>query len=274
MNHETSLFSAPDVEQAIKQGLSKLGLARDQVEIEIVDEGRKGLFGIGTRDAVVRLKPIPPQSQAAPAPGTRTAPRPKPVAQNMAASSLAEAQEPAAGDRGQMPSGGQMPSEGYTLSETQVAETARQVLEELLAKMGIQAQVTIRRSVEFTGGEPIPIVLDVQGEDLEPLVGQQGKVLNALQHVTRLIVSREIQQWVDLVVDVERYKERRAQSLRKLAMHMAERVAHSAQPIALEPMPPNERREIHIALREHPAVTTQSVGRGDERRVTIIPKHR
>jgi spoIIIJ-associated protein len=260
MENDTSVFSAPDVAQAIEQGLSSLGLARDQVRIEIVEEGRRGLLGLGARDAVVRLIPIVPGSKSTPETGPDIQPE------------IGRGVKFEAGHRTIADKDSAVAEPGYELSEDQVAETARQVLDELLSKMGIEGQVSIRRHVEVTAGESPPIVLDIQGDDLEILVGHRGKVLNALQHITRLIASREVEQWVDVVVDVERYKERRAKSLRKLAMHMAERVAQSAQPVALEPMPPNERREIHIALRGHPAVTTQSVGRGDDRRVTIIPK--
>ena len=260
MENHTSQFNAPDVEQAIERGLSLLGLTRDEVKVEIVDEGRRGLLGIGTRDAVVRLEPIVPESEAMPGTGTE------------ADLEISHGVGHDAGHHAIIDAKPATDELEYELSEGQIAETARQVLDELLSKMGIPSQVTIR-TVEPTTEESAPILLDVQGDNLDILVGRRGKVLNALQYVTRLIVSREVEHWVDLVVDVERYKERRAKSLRKLAMRMAERVAHSAQPIALEPMPPNERREIHIALREHPEATTQSVGQGDDRRVTIIPKH-
>ena len=123
-----------------------------------------------------------------------------------------------------------------------------------------------------TGEDPAPVALDVKGENVDALIGRQGQVLDALQHITRLIVSREVEQWINLVIDIDRYKQRRAKSLGQLAERIADHVAQTKQPVALEPMPPNERRVIHIALKNHPAVTTQSVGRGDSRKVTIIPR--
>ncbi len=110
------------------------------------------------------------------------------------------------------------------------------------------------------------------GDDLGVLIGRRGQTLQSLQYITRLIVSREVQHWVNLVVDVEKYKLRREKSLRQLAQRMAERVAFGGQPVALEPMPPNERRIIHLALRDHLVVTTKSIGKGDRRKVTIVPK--
>ncbi|HIC94908.1 MAG TPA: protein jag [Anaerolineae bacterium] len=150
---------------------------------------------------------------------------------------------------------------------------AKEALQELLAKMGVQAEVSIRSEEETPqGADAPPFILDVTGRDLGILIGRRGQTLQALQYITRLIVSREAQRWVNLVVDVERYKARREKSLRELARRMAEQVAFTRQPIALEPMPPHERRIIHLALRDHPLVTTKSVGKGDKRRVTIIPK--
>ncbi|MBN1580560.1 MAG: protein jag [Anaerolineae bacterium] len=248
MDKQSVQVSALTVEEAIRRGLSLLGLTRDEVDIEIIEEGRRGILGIGTREATVHLVARTPAAKMVP----QAEPVPAPV-------------EPP-------PVQAQEQSQEYELSEPQIAEISRQVLEELLGKMGIEAQVTVQLD-ETPSKSGSPIRLDVQGNDLDNLVGRRGQVLNALQHITRLIVSRETEHWIDLVVDVEKYKERRANSLQKLAQRMADRVAQSQQPIALEPMPPNERREIHIALRNHPQVTTQSVGRGDGRKVTIIPKH-
>jgi len=153
----------------------------------------------------------------------------------------------------------------------QVATVAQETLSEVLHKMGIDCSVSARID-EPVDDEPAPVTLDIEGEDLESLIGRQGEVLNALQYITRLIVSREVAHWVNLIVDVDGYKVRRAKTLKTLATKIAERVARTKQPVALEPMPPNERRAVHIALRDHPAVTTQSVGKGDRRKVTIIPK--
>jgi spoIIIJ-associated protein len=117
-----------------------------------------------------------------------------------------------------------------------------------------------------------PFILDIVGDDLGVLIGRRGQTLQALQYITRLIVSREVQNWVNLVVDVEKYKARREKALRQLAQRMAEQVSFGHQPVALEPMPPNERRIIHLTLRDHPIVTTKSVGKGEQRKVTIVPK--
>jgi spoIIIJ-associated protein len=157
-------------------------------------------------------------------------------------------------------------------SKENIQQIAKGILEGLLAKMGIRARVSIRQKVEADEGEPPPVVLDIMGDDLGILIGRQGKTLAALQYITRLMVRHKIRRWHPLVVDVEQYKVRRERSLRRLAKRMAKRVSFSQQTVALEPMSAYERRIVHIALRDHPSVTTKSVGEGDQRKVTIIPK--
>jgi len=159
------------------------------------------------------------------------------------------------------------------VKEEEVGQTAKEALERLLALMGMKAQVSMWGGDEQAGpAEAFPIVLNITGDDLGILIGRRGETLSALQAITRLIVSRKIRRWANIVVDVERYKVRRERFLKQLAQRMAERVQLTHEPVALEPMPAHERRIVHLALRDHPAVTTQSVGEGDSRRVTIRPK--
>lgn len=249
-------ISAPSVQEAITEGLARLELSEAEVEVEVIDQGSRGLLGLGARDAIVRLTPVQSTQDAIAEKPDRAAGR-QLVEPAAAEQEPIEEAEPAATE--------------YEWSQDQVDQVAQQTLVELLAHMGIEAEVSLRTESP-ADDEPPPITVDIEGKDLDELIGRQGEVLNALQYIARLIVSREVEHWVDLVVDVQRYKERRTKSLTQLAGRIAERVARTKQPVALEPMPPNERRAIHIALRDHPSVTTQSVGKGDRRKVTIIPK--
>jgi spoIIIJ-associated protein len=156
-------------------------------------------------------------------------------------------------------------------SPSQIDRIAQQTVTELLTKMGMDCRVEIRQQ-EPAEQDAAPVILDILGENADELIGRQGETLDALQYIARLIVSREVEHWVNLVIDIGRYKQRRAKSLGQLAERIADHVARTQQPVALEPMPPNERRIIHLTLHEHPDVTTQSVGRGDSRKVTIIPR--
>ena len=139
--------------------------------------------------------------------------------------------------------------------------------------MGIKAVVTYRYASDLVEpGEGPPLVLDITGGDLGILIGRRSETLQALQDMVRIMVSKELSSWQPLVVDVESYRVRRRQSLRQMAEKMAERVAASQKRMVLEAMPPHERRIIHIALRDHPAVITKSIGSDENRKVTIIPK--
>jgi len=230
-----------EVEAAIAAGLARLGVDRDAVDVEVLDEGSRGLLGLGAREARVRLTV---RSRPAPAaPASPVAPSP--------------------------PAGPAAPVVG----EKDEAEVAQGVLVELLALLGIEhAQVGVRRA-EPTGYEQEPpLVLDVRGSGTDALIGRRGDTLAALQLITRLIVGREMASRVHLVVDVDDFKVRREQALRRLAQRLAEQAVRTDRTVVLEPMPPHERRYVHLALRDHPHVTTESIGEGDRRKVTIIPQ--
>jgi spoIIIJ-associated protein len=238
-----------DVKAAIAAGLARLGVDRDSVEIEVLDEGSRGVFGLGGRDARVRMTPKP-----------KTMPRTTPaVAAESVATPTAEPTEPAVAEE---------------LAGKDEAEVAQGVLLELLALLDMkEAQIDVRRAEPAAGEREPPLVLDVRGLDTDALIGRRGKTLAALQRITRLIVGREVAGRVRLVVDVNGFKVRREKSLRRLAQRMADQAVRTDRTVVLEPMPPHERRIIHLALRDHSYVTTQSVGEGDRRKVTIIPRH-
>jgi spoIIIJ-associated protein len=137
--------------------------------------------------------------------------------------------------------------------------------------MGIPAKVEVGAGAELAEeGQASPIVLNITGGDLGILIGRRGETLLALQYLLRLMVSHRLKQWSDLVVDVEHYRIRRRRQLETLALSMAERVVREGRSVALEPMPAYERRVVHMVLRKHPKVTTQSVGEGERRKVTIL----
>ncbi len=151
-------------------------------------------------------------------------------------------------------------------------EQARSVLQDLLEHLQVRAEVVAGYGQQDPEAEGPVIVLDIQGDDLDPLIGRRGETLAALQYIARLILSKQFARNVDLVVDVQGHKQRREDQLRRMARRMAEQAAQRQRVMTLEPMPANERRIVHLELREHPDVTTESVGDGDRRKVTIVPK--
>jgi spoIIIJ-associated protein len=165
------------------------------------------------------------------------------------------------------------PSAETPAEDAEVVLAAQDVLANILRMMGINGRVEVLRNVEVPGVDSVPFVLDIQGdEDLGALIGRRGETLAALQYLTRLIVGHKTKVWSDFAVDVQQYKVRRGQALQNLAARMAERVEESGRAVALEAMPAAERRIIHLALRDHPKVTTQSIGEGENRKVMILPK--
>lgn len=151
-----------------------------------------------------------------------------------------------------------------------LAREAIGVVDRLLAGMGVSASSTIGKMPEDNPGA---CLIEIAGDDSGLLIGRRGETLRALQFVVNLIVSqKEPEQHGRVILDVEQYKENRARTLRDLALRMADRVATTGRPIVLEPMPPNERRIIHVTLAEHAGVETASDGFGQARKVSILPK--
>jgi len=270
--------SGKTVEDAIVNGLAMLGTKRDQVDIEVLNPGSRGLLGIGAENARVQLVVKAPaltpvqalreisseQAPIAPAPDRR--PMPGPVAP-VAVTAEGATSEPLAATRA-------TPERGTAeIPDAEVGQVGCEILADLLKHMGFQATVEALPG-EGLGDEdqPPPLVLNIRGEDLGILIGRRGETLGDLQYLIRLMISHRLKHWTDVVVDVESYRSRRRHALESLATRVAERVAASGRTQALEPMPAYERRVVHITLRNHPQVTTQSVGVGEKRKVTIVPK--
>jgi spoIIIJ-associated protein len=218
-------ISAKTVEEATSQALAQLGLRLDQVEIEVICEGKPGgLLGIGAEAACIRV--------------TENANR--------------------------------IPL------EEQIVTCAQESLEAMLSYMDLDASVSCKCDNLVADGEErseMPMVMDIEGEDLGILIGRRGQTLDCLQYITRLIVTRQTGFAVPMMLDVNGYKKRRYESLRILARHVAEQVEVNGKSLSLEPMSAYERRIVHLALSEHPHVTTESVGFGDARKVVVLPKH-
>jgi spoIIIJ-associated protein len=158
----------------------------------------------------------------------------------------------------------------------EVQGIARKTLEDLLERMDIHAYVTpvVTRVPGQKGDIEETITLHVEGADEEAmglLIGRRGETLRSLQFLLNLLVSRRVQKWPQIVVDVGNYRQRRQESLEGLARRMAERVRQTGRPIMLEPMAAYERRIVHLALREDKTIFTESSGEGENRKITIFP---
>lgn len=250
---------APTVEEAVTRGLSQLGVSRDAVDVEVLDAGSRGIFGIGSRQARVRLA----FRMAAAAPQavvTEAVPTPKPVVE--APVVTAPKVEVAA-----------VPAAAVSAEKDQVLRVSEQVVGELLDKMSVKVRSVTAVYVTSDESKAEPTVLvNVEGEDLSILIGRHSETLNALQYIAGLIIGKELESWVPLMIDVQGYRSRRERQLRQLAQRMAEQAIHTGRKQPLEPMPANERRIIHLALRDHPQVVTESTGEEPNRKVVITLK--
>lgn len=239
------------VEEAINNGLAQLGVARNDVIVEVVDEGSSGFLGLGGRDAVVRLKVLgqPKFEKPAVEPASEPAEGEPLVVDDLSKPAVDE-------------------GEGDRASE---ADYALEVVTTLLDKMGIEASMTVSQTEpdDLTG--EVRSVIDVRGKDMGVLIGPRGETLNALQYVARLMTGHNLRRRTTFIVDVEGYRERREQSLASLAKRMADKAVRGGRPMTLEPMPPNERRIIHLTLRPDERVYTESTGDGQRRKVRIYP---
>ena len=150
-------------------------------------------------------------------------------------------------------------------AEEDVVRVATEVLDTLLRLMGITARVEVL-------SDEIPIALNIEGDDLGILIGRRGQTLDSLGHIAKLVVAARLKAWLPLNVDVAGYKKRRQDSLQRLALYLAEQVKSRHRAITMEPMPPAERRVIHLSLADHPDVVTNSIGEGENRKVVILLK--
>jgi spoIIIJ-associated protein len=219
---ETQEFTGKTVREALDRAAAHFGVPREDLEYEVITEGRSGILGLGAEEARIRVV-VPSED------------------------------------------------EYEEVTDEEVMATLEQIVSRLLELMGLEAEITITPtppnaidSSEFT--------VDITGEDLGILIGRRGETLSALQFLVNLMLAKKLGVPVRVTCDVEHYRQRRTRSLQTLALRAAERVAETRQAITLEAMPPNERRIVHLALREHPAVTSQSIGEGDSRKVMVIPR--
>jgi len=274
MSQQKSVIEAAgkDVDAAIAAGLARLELPRDAVEVEVLDEGRQGMFGLGARAARVRLKP---KSGRAPRPKPEREPEPAHEAEPQPPTA-SPAPPPAVAEpvvEQQAPPDVETEAEEVTGEEEKIA-VVQDVSEGLLDAMGLDdARIEIDRAEPGPNEEEVPpLVVDVSGPGTDILIGEDGEALKAFQYIVRLLVGRKVKGWVHVVVDVQDYKAQRADRLRSLAHRMADQAVDTDRTVILQPMPPHERRVVHVALYGDSRVTTESIYEGDRRRVTIVPK--
>ena len=307
-------FGANDVETAVAQGLAQLKLIRAEVKIEVLDEGSRGVLGIGARQARVRLTPFA-EIEASQAAATSAA--------TLAPSSPESETEPTVGDDaglighddGEFASnlpvppmrtgdGGGAPidaggtnleaseedqdgdddsdevdNKDATESEIEIdgAPVAASLTLGILERMDFGTATCISRSILPSDEQDQPVIwVDIDfepneegDEQADSLLAHQQEALYALQSLVQIMWSHQTKSGVRITLDVNGYKARRQSQLQQMAERMAERVISTGRSITLEPMNPADRRLVHMALRDHPDVFTESQGEGSSRKVII-----
>ncbi len=294
---ESIEVSGKSVDEAVIQALSRLGKRRDEVEITVLQMPSRGAFGIGSKEARVRVSVrtgnlsavITPEMADAILGPDETFPEEELYMEEEEEGEFEDEDEEEL-EEGELEEEEQfISSTNYIpelssdlgLGDVSVAEGEMQevevatredveitvdVLQHILRYMNIHATVQVRSNN--------PLTLNIHGihENLGLLIGRRGETLAALQLLVSLIVGHRTKHRMRIVVDAENYRERREENLRSLALRVAQQVRNYRRSIALEAMPPHERRIVHIALSDSKDISTESIGEGEARRVVISLK--
>jgi spoIIIJ-associated protein len=277
-SNEAIEVTAPSVDEAIRQALDQLGAAEDDVVIRVLSTPRAGMLGLGARQARVRVErraaegarsgvmsppPAPPQRQPEP---TRQPPQRLPHPTPRPPQERAERRVEAPVRREESAASDDEGTAGRKAAglDDQVRE-ATTILSQILELMGERGEI----STTEEDSEGIELVIKGDGSGL--LIGRHGQTLDSLEYLVNRIQARRVKDAVPITVDTESYRERRRRQLHRMALSMAEQTKREHAPVTLDPMPPRDRRIVHLALKDDPLITTRSTGDGFLRVVEIIP---
>jgi spoIIIJ-associated protein len=289
---DTIEISAATVEQAIKDALEQLGAREEDVVIEVLSTPRTGVLGLGSRQAKVRVgrrpelaatsgvqSPPPAPTTRAPSParsepsaGTPPAPRlevqqqPSPPPRAAEPPTAPSAPPPRArrrADDNEAQEADEGPRKSADLAEqgSQAIEVLGQILELMGEKAAAQELSASQESIE----------IEIKGDGSGILIGRHGQTLDALEYLVNRVIARRIRDAVPIVLETESYRARRRDQLHRMALAMGEKAKRQHQAVKLDPMPPRDRRIVHLALKDDPLISTRSSGEGFMRAVEIVP---
>ena len=242
-------FSGKSVEDALTQATVELGVTSDQLNYEVVEKGSSGLFGIGSKEAVIRVS-LKSDEDEEPV-STET------VEETKTKESVPEVSE-ASSEK----------SEVKKVADPEVAKKAVcDFLNEVFDAMELEVTIT----TEYSEADNT-INVDLAGPEMGIIIGKRGSTLDSLQYLTNLALNRRVDEYTRVKIDTEDYRRRRKDTLENLAKNMAYKVKRNKRPVSLEAMNPYERRVIHYALQNDEYVTTHSEGEEPYRHVVITLK--
>ncbi|HOT92786.1 MAG TPA: RNA-binding cell elongation regulator Jag/EloR [Anaerolineae bacterium] len=308
---ESIVVAAASVDEAIILGLTRLVATRDEVEIQVLDEGKRGFLGIGAREARVRVtrrrpEPAIPQPQSQPEPAMVPPPAepiveaaPEPIAEVAPAPAPTPAVEPptvavpaVAAPVPQKPTAKSKPKPKPKPQPQPVTEPAsekpagrprgeqtsdnldRGLIEKVASDVAdhLLAGLSVQYSISWEQEDRPSLWISLYGKDANVLVGPRAQTLEAVQYLFRTLLHHQIEGDYNVVLDADGYRKRRQRSLEALARKMADQAVQSGRMVRMKPMPAHERRVIHMVLRKDKRVKTESVGKGDARAITIMPE--
>ena len=287
------------IDSAVDLALADLKLTREQVTVTVLEQPSKGFFGIGSRLAKVRVEEIEPPKPEKPAKpevkeNTEKPERPakqqeKQVKKEDGLEIVIEKcgvdEEPRKSSRHRNKKRGRKPEkrvreaaveDEYLFEEVKVLgkrpedlveqeeHVAKTFLQDVAKEMGLKVNVKVSSNKDN-------VYVDIDGEDSGTIIGKRGSTLDALQYLTSLVVNKDQNNYIRVVIDAENYREKREKTLEKLAFRLADKALRSGRSVRLEPMNPYERKVIHTALQQRKGVTTRSEGEEPYRRVIIEP---
>ena len=245
-------ITADSVEEATTEALAQLSAREDEVAIEVLATPRAGVLGLGARQARVRVTRIAADTSA-PADAPRA---------DGPSSSAATAKKPLA--TGARSDDGAGPNRKSADQEEQRRE-ATVILKQILEMMGERAEV---RQIEVDA-ESVELEIKADGSGI--LIGRHGQTFDALEYIVNRILARRIKDAAPISLETESYRSRRRQQLHRMALSVGERAKREHEPVRLDPMPPRDRRVVHLALKDDPMITTRSTGEGFLRSIEIVP---
>lgn len=256
----TIKVSDVSVEKAIQKGLRQLGLPQDQVFVEIISEGKKGLFGFGQKNAEVELTPVATMVSQEETEEEVL----EPVVETVEKTTVETVEVPEE-DFEEDDFEEEAEEVDYEETVDQLEEAARvtkEYLEGIAKTYGAEATVTVEAR-----RDRMTFVFDTDKQGL--LIGKRGKILNALQVLAQVSVHRFVKGRISVQVDVGDYRQRRSETLQQIAERTARKVLKTKQPVYLEPLPAYERKQIHAALSKNKRISTHSEGKEPHRYLVV-----
>ena len=276
---KTTIFTGKTMEVAVQNALDTLGLTREEISVQVLEQAKSGFLGIGATPCKVQVTyeapdPVPEAPRSAFGSASRSKPKavkkpeaPKqeaPKQETAPAAPKAEKKEaPKAEKKEAAPKQEAAPKVYTPAAPGSVEERIEIFLKGLLEHMGSQAVPHCMKENEDTYN------VELTGEDLGYLIGRRGDTLDALQHLANYSVNRSVDGHIRINVDAESYRAKREDSLRRYAQKKAQQVLKAHRRTTLEPMNAYERHVIHAALQDTDRITTYSIGSEPNRRVVI-----